>query len=151
MNTKILLTLAVCMLPIAWLSAAEEVKGEEKAEFQRVLVFDKGQKPSAAAAGAKYEYRKITADCCGACEHCMKEAAAKKEGTKPAANIATEKECVAYLCAHCGKLVWSENGKEVVKEAATDEEKEAVTKITTELKKKYDGTTKPAVAARQEK
>jgi hypothetical protein len=151
MSTKVLLALAVCVLPMTWLSAAEEAKAEEKADFQRVLVFDKGQKPSVAAAGAKYEFRKITPTCCGTCEGCMKEVAAKKEGTKPAANIAGEKECVAYLCSHCGKLIWAENGKEVVKEAATEEEKQAVAKITAELQKKYDGTTKPAVAARQEK
>jgi hypothetical protein len=147
--SKVLFALVVCMLPFGLVSAAEEAKAEGDA--QRVLVFDSGSKPSVAAAGGKYEFRKISATCCGQCEKCMKEVAAKKEGTKPAANIAGEKECVAYLCAHCGTLVWSENGKQVTKEAATPEDKEAVAKITVELKKKDDGTTKPAVAARQEK
>jgi hypothetical protein len=147
MSRKLLLALAALVLPFAMLNAAEEAKAE--GEMQRVLVYDSGSKPSVAAAGGKYEYRKISATCCGACEKCMKEVAAKKEGSKPAANIAGEKECVAYLCAHCGKLVWSENGKEVTKEAATEEEKEAVAKITTELKKKFDGTTKPSVSARE--
>jgi hypothetical protein len=146
MNTKILFALVACMLPFVMVNA-EEAKAE--AEYQRVLVVDKGAKPSVASASAKYEWRKISADCCGMCEKCMKEAPAKKEGSKPAASIVGEKECAAFLCAHCKTLVWVEEGKEVKKEAATEEDKAAVATITKELSKKYDGTTKPAVAARE--
>ncbi len=108
----------------------------------RVLVFPSGTKPAAAALNPKFEVRKTgKADMAMMCDSCMKKV--EKEGTKPAVKV-TEEKCEAYLCSHCGHMVWRDKGKEQTFSDKADTE--ALEKITVSLKSR-DSTTKPAAAS----
>jgi hypothetical protein len=129
------------------------VMAAEEGDVVKVLVYEKGTKPSVAASNPKYEFRRIAAkkDPAYMCQHCLK-AAFPDSGTKPSV-AASRNE--AFLCTSCQKLVFCESGHEV----ALDEKHDmaACDKMIAELKKgptpderaqAYKtpaGTTKPSV------
>jgi hypothetical protein len=108
----------------------------------RVLVFPSGTKPSVAAQNPKFEVRKTSGkdDMAMMCDKCMKKV--EKEGTKPAVKVSEEK-CEAFLCSHCGHMVWRDKGKEQTFDEK--DEKKALHTLEAELKK--DPTTKPGAAS----
>jgi len=126
---------------------------EEDGEVVRVLVYDKGTKPSVAATNGKYEYRVIKGKKNPAymCQHCLKEAF-PDTGTKPTV-AASRNE--AFLCTGCQKLVYCEAGHEVKLDEKHD--MAACEKMIADLKKAPTpderaqayktpaGTTKPSV------
>ena len=134
MNFKV--SMFVCVLLAASIAYAAD-------DEVRVLVFPSGTKPAVAAHSPSYETRKTTGkdDVAMMCDKCMKKV--EKEGTKPASKV-TEQKCEAFLCAHCGHMVWRDKGKE---QTFTDKaDTEALEKITATLKSR-DSTTKPAAAS----
>lgn len=106
MNTKVLLSL---MLIIA---AATQVFASDNAEYARVLVFDRGTKPAAAMANARYELRRVTKnDASMMCDACLQKAYPDKS-LKPAAAAAIVMRNEAYLCVSCGNMCWRSEGVE---------------------------------------
>jgi len=129
MNARIL---AVAVALVAAVSfSLPSVLAAEEGEVVKVLVYEKGTKPSVAASNPKYEFRKVTAkkDPAYMCQHCLK-AAFPDSGTKPTV-AATRNE--AFLCTGCQKLVFCESGHEVKLDEKHD--MAACDKMIAELKK----------------
>jgi hypothetical protein len=126
---------ACALLAVSMAYAAEEEV--------RVLVFSSGTKPAAALQNPTYETRKTSGkdDMALMCKDCMKKVV--EQGTKPAIKVESKK-CEAFLCSHCGHMVWRDNGHEHTFKDKADVE--AMEKIETALKK-FDTTTKPAAQA----
>lgn len=142
MNLKFIIPFCALLIAGATFGAEEAQKPGEN--FVRVFVFDASSKPSVAATNGRYEWRQIDKDAKHAmmCDDCMTKVTAA--GTKPAVKVVSEK-CEAYLCAKCGTMVWRDKGKELQFSEKTDVE--ALGKISAELKKGRDNTTKPAAAS----
>lgn len=123
-----------------WLLAASFAYAAD--DEVRVLVFPSGTKPSVAAQNPTYEIRKSGKDNMAMmCESCMKKVV--EEGSKPAIKVESTK-CEAFLCSHCGHMVWRDKG---VEQKFTEKaDTEALEKFESALKRK-DTTTKPAAAS----
>ena len=133
MNFKV--SMVVCVLLAASMAYAAD-------DEVRVLVFPSGTKPAVAAQNPKFEVRKTTGkdDMAMMCDKCMKKF--EKEGTKPAVKVSEEK-CEAFLCSHCGHMVWRDKGKE----QTFDDKAESKALDTLKSALKHDSTTKPGAAS----
>ena len=150
MNSTIIVVFAVtCFAPIV---QAEDKTDKPDGEFQRVLIFDAGSKPAAAAATGHYEWRSITRGEVGMfCDNCRPALRANQIASKPGAKTEVEPKCAAYLCGKCNRLIWRDNGKEIPMAERlmlmSESDREALAQIAVELAKSHDNVANSTLAA----
>jgi hypothetical protein len=147
----IIVLAATCL---ALMVRAEDKTDKPDGEFRRVLIFDAGSKPAAAAATGHYEWLPIAKGEVGMlCDECRLTLRANQIASKPDAKAAAEPKCAAYLCGTCSRLVWRDNGKEIPMAERlmlmTEKDREALAQIAAELAKPYNNGADSTMVATQ--
>lgn len=135
MFTRTLFTVAAVAL-IALTGGALRAEEETTARFQRVFVFDSKAKPAEALESGRFMCRLIDKNhpmlLSTECE--AKLGLAHGLGTRALTQDRAESQ--AFICPHCGRLIWQDTGRDVKLtqcEPLTEKDLEAIVKITTQL------------------
>jgi hypothetical protein len=120
--------------------AMSDLRAEEAQtiRFQRLFVFESAARPSIALLKGHFICRPLDAGR----PALISSECQKQTGSAPALTRALtidKAESVAFICPHCGRLIWQDTGRDVKlteqNEKLSEKDLEAIVRITTELSK----------------